>query len=238
MLATKLDRDVETGRFDAAQARRSLEESLEALGVDRVDILHLHDPEHAARPATEVTGTAARWPSSSGCKEEGLADAVGLAAGRIDVMMPLLRDWDFDVLVTHNRFTLVNRNAEPMLELARRARHRGDERRALCRRRALQGRGTLRATSIRRRPRRCCAPVRRVEEICARYGVPLGAAALQFSMRDPRIASTICGVTRPERVQETLDWAAWPIDDEVWAELTALPFSTDDPEATRDYKPG
>ena len=51
-------------------------------------------------------------------RDEGLADAVGLAAGRIDVMMPLLRDWDFDVLITHNRWTLVNRNAGPMLALA------------------------------------------------------------------------------------------------------------------------
>ena len=68
--------------------------------------------------------------------------------------------------------------------------------------------------------------------------MPPGAAALQFSMRDPRIASTICGVTRPERVRETLEWAAWPIADEVWAELAALPFATDDPEATRDYKLG
>ena len=40
-------------------------------------------------------------------KEEGLADAVGLAAGKVDIMMPLLRDWDFDVLITHNRFTLL-----------------------------------------------------------------------------------------------------------------------------------
>ena len=47
VLSTKLDRDMETGRFDAAQARRSLEESLAALGRDRVEILHLHDPEHA-----------------------------------------------------------------------------------------------------------------------------------------------------------------------------------------------
>ena len=51
VLSTKLDRDMETGRFDAAQARRSLEESLAALAVDRVDILHLHDPEHTADPS-------------------------------------------------------------------------------------------------------------------------------------------------------------------------------------------
>src|SRR3712207_3931114 len=47
VLSTKLDREMGTGRFDAARARRSLEESLKALGLDRVQLLHLHDPEHA-----------------------------------------------------------------------------------------------------------------------------------------------------------------------------------------------
>ena len=45
-----------------------------------------------------------------------MAKAVGLAAGKVEVMMPLLRDWDFDALITHNRFTLANRNAEEMLD--------------------------------------------------------------------------------------------------------------------------
>src|SRR3984957_17538614 len=48
VLSTKLDREMDTGRFDAARARRSFEESLKALGVDHVQILHLHDPEHCA----------------------------------------------------------------------------------------------------------------------------------------------------------------------------------------------
>jgi D-threo-aldose 1-dehydrogenase len=56
-------------------------------------------------------------------------------------------------------------------------------------------------------------------------------------MRDERITSTICGVSKPARVQQTLEWAAWPIPDQVWDELMALPFADDDPEATRDYKP-
>ena len=55
VISTKLDRDPETNRFDAAQARRSVEQSLRALGLDRVHLLHLHDPEHAASLA-EVTG--------------------------------------------------------------------------------------------------------------------------------------------------------------------------------------
>ena len=77
-----------------------------------------------------------------------------------------------------------------------------------------------------------------IRQFCDDDGISIGAAALQFSMRDPRITATICGVSRPERVQETLDWAAWPIGEEVWAELLALPFATDDPEATRDYQLG
>lgn len=47
MLSTKPDRDMDTGRFDGTRARRSVEESLTALGLDRVQMLHLHDPEHA-----------------------------------------------------------------------------------------------------------------------------------------------------------------------------------------------
>ena len=81
-------------------------------------------------------------------------------------------------------------------------------------------------------------PIRRIEAICARYGVPPGAAALQFSMRDPRVTSTICGVTRPERVKQTLEWARFPIPEAMWEELKAAPSSTDDPEATREYRPG
>src|SRR4051794_7578350 len=117
VLSTKLDRDPKTNRFDAAQARRSLEESLTALGLDRVDILHLHDPEHTDS-LSETTGPQGALPELFRMKEEGLAKAVGLAAGPVDIMMPLLRDWDFDVLITHNRFTLANRNANAMIDFA------------------------------------------------------------------------------------------------------------------------
>jgi D-threo-aldose 1-dehydrogenase len=57
-------------------------------------------------------------------------------------------------------------------------------------------------------------------------------------MRDPRISATICGVSKPERVAETIQWAEFPVPHAVWAELAALPFSRDDPEATRVYSQG
>lgn len=237
VLSTKLDRDMQTLRFDADQARRSLEESLTALGRDRVEILHLHDPEHAA-DLGEITRKGGALDALMAMKAEGLCAAVGLAAGRVDVMTPLLRDWDFDCLITHNRFTLVNRNAEPMIDLA-------VERGIAVFNAAPYASGALAKGSANytryvymEATAETLAPIAAVEAVCARHGVPPGAAALQFSLRDPRIAATICGVSRPERVEETLAWADWPIGEEVWAELMALPFATDDPEASRDYKPG
>ncbi len=236
-VSTKLDRDPETNVFDGAQARRSLEQSLIALGLERIDILHLHDPEHA-RSFGEATSRDGALGQLFRMKEEGLAKAVGLAAGPVTMMTPLLRDWDFDALITHNRFTLLNRNADEMLNLAR-------SRGIAVLNAAPYASGVL-AKGSNAYPRyvyqeasqEMLEPVRRVEAICARHNVPPGAAALQFSMRDPRIASTICGVSRPERVRETLEWARFPIPDAVWEELGALRFSTEDPEATRDYKLG
>jgi D-threo-aldose 1-dehydrogenase len=237
VISTKLDRDMETGRFDRARARRSLEESLKALNLKRIQLLHLHDPEHAAS-LTELSGRDGALPELFRMKEEGLAEAVGLAAGSVEVMMPLLKDWDFDALITHNRFTLANRNAEAMIDFA-----------------ATKGIAVLNAAPYASgvlakgsadMPRyvyqpasaETLAPVRRIEAVCAKHGIPPGAAALQFSLRDPRIASTICGISKPERIKETLDWAAWPIPEAGWAELAALPFDTGDPEATRIYRPG
>jgi D-threo-aldose 1-dehydrogenase len=237
IVSTKLDRDMETLRFDASRARRSLEESLKRLGIDRVHLLHLHDPEHAASLA-DITGPGGAIAELMKMKEEGLTEAVGLAAGNVDIMMPLLKDWDFDALITHNRFTLVNRNAAPMMDFAA-ARGIAVLNAAPYASGVLaKGTGSYRRYVYQEATEGMLAPVRRIEALCAEYDVPVGAAALQFSMRDPRVASTICGVSRPERVQETLDWAAFPIPDALWKALADLPFATDDPEATREYKPG
>ena len=81
-------------------------------------------------------------------------------------------------------------------------------------------------------------PLRKVEEICRKFNIPPGAAALQFSMRDPRVHSTICGVSKPERIEQTLGWASQSIPQEAWDELNALQREDSDPEATREYKPG
>src|SRR5262245_12322402 len=73
VLSTKLDRDPKTNKFDAAQARRSIEQSLRALGLDRVHLLHLHDPEHAVSLA-EVARPGGALSELFRIKELGLAE--------------------------------------------------------------------------------------------------------------------------------------------------------------------
>jgi D-threo-aldose 1-dehydrogenase len=237
VVSTKLDRDPKTNRFDASEARRSLDESLKALNLDRIHLLHLHDPEHG-RSLKEITGPGGALPELIKMKEEGLCDAIGLAAGTLDVMMPLLKDFEFDALITHNRFTLVNRNATPMIDFAaskgiavlNAAPYAGGV--------LAKGTDSFKRYVYQEASAEMLDPVRRVESVCAQHGVPPGAAALQFSLRDPRITSTICGVSKPERVRETQAWADWPIPAAVWEELKALPFAMEDPEATRAYSAG
>ena len=237
VVSTKLDRDMDTGRFDAARARQSVEESLETLGIDHIHLLHLHDPEYAAS-VEEVTRPGGALTELFKMKEEGLVTAVGLAAGRVDVMMPILADWDFDALITHNRYTLLNRNAEEMIDFARNkgiavlnAAPYGSG--ILAKGTAASGRYVYQEATD-----EVLEPIRKIERVCQAHGVPLGAAALQFSYRDPRIASTVCGCTKPERIAESIAWATMEIPQAAWDELMALPYTTDNPEANREYKPG
>lgn len=237
VLATKLDRDMDTGSFDGARARRSIEESLTALGVDRVQILHLHDPEHAL-DLTEVTRKDGALDTLFRIREEGLATAVGLAMGRLDIMLPLVRHWPFDVVLSHNRFTLLNRSAQALFDEAttrgitvfNAAPYAGGI--------LAKGSAQMRKITYQDVTSEKLAPVQRIEAACAEYNVAPGAAALQFSMNDPRIASTIIGVSKPERVAQTLDWARIRVPEQTWQALQALPYSDIDPEAERAYVPG
>ncbi len=237
VISTKVDRDMETNRLDAARVRRSFEESLERMGVDRVGILHLHDPEHCA-DLGEITRDGGALDEVFKLKEEGLCDAVGLAMGRLDIMLPIVKDRPFDTLINHNRWTLLNRSADELFTYAH------GQGMAILNAAPYAGgvlaKGASAAPRISYSPadEEALKPVRAIEAICAAHGVAMGAAALQFSMRDPRVASSVIGVSKPDRVAETLDWATAQIPQALWDQLAALPFDTTDPEAHRVYKLG
>ncbi|MGV8120460.1 MAG: aldo/keto reductase [Candidatus Xenobiia bacterium LiM19] len=235
VVSTKLDRDMKTSHFDGARARRSLEESMKALGLGHFHMLHLHDPEHAVS-LEEITRKGGAVDELFKIKEEGFATAVGLAAGRVDIMMPILKEHDFDVIITHNRFTLINRNAEAMIDyctsrniaVLNAAPYAGGV--------LAKGSGSFKRYVYQKASDAMLDPVRKVEDVCEGHGVPTGPVALQFSMRDPRIASTLCGISKPDRVRETIEWATYPVPDAVWNDLESIGYTTDDPEATRHYE--
>ncbi|MDE0110671.1 MAG: aldo/keto reductase, partial [Albidovulum sp.] len=235
ILSTKIDRDFETRHLDAARARRSLEISLTKLGVDRIDILHLHDPEHCA-DLDEIVRKGGAMDELFKMKDEGLASAVGLAMGSVPLMSELLPRWEFDALINHNRWTLLNRTADRMYSDAH------DRGIAILNAAPYAGgvfaKGSHRSNRITYQvvTDEAMSPVRRIEEICARHGVPTGAVALQFSIRDPRVASTIVGVSKPERISQSREWADLTVPDACWNEILALPVGNDDPEAGRDIR--
>jgi D-threo-aldose 1-dehydrogenase len=220
VLATKADRDLQTGDFSGAQMRRSVERSLRLLGLEQLQLVYLHDPEH-------ITFAEAIQPGGpvevlQQCKEEGLIAHLGVAGGPIDLMIRFVETGLFEVAISHNRFTLLNREAEPLWKVCA---HRG----VAAVNAAPYGSGIL-AKGPGAYPRYMYnqAPpdlLRRalqMEEACQRYQLPLIAAALQFSLRDARIASTIVGMTHPERLTETWELAQRPIPDELWTELDAI----------------
>ena len=237
VLATKIDRDMETGRLDAARVRQSVEESLTRLGLDSVPLLHLHDPEHA-RDISEIVQDGGAVDELFKLKEEGIAQAVGLAMGRVDMMWPILFSAPFDALISHNRYTLLNRSADAMFEQAH---ERGI---AILNAAPYAGgvlaKGSVAMPRVTYQPASAekLAPVKAIEDICSRYGVAPGALALQFSMRYQRITSTIVGVTKPDRITQTLTWAQEQIPEACWQEIAQLPYANEDPEADRVYKPG
>jgi D-threo-aldose 1-dehydrogenase len=237
VISAKLDRDMETGRFDAAQVRRSAEESLEALGIEKFQILHLHDPEHG-RDLEEVRRSGGALDELFKLKEEGLVDAAGIAMGRTDTLLQILMAWPFDIVLNHNRFTLLNRSATEVFDYAKScgiavfnaAPYAGGV--------LAKGSAETQKITYQDADEEGLEQVRKVEAICRLHDVPPGALALQFSMREPRILSTICGVSRPERVMQTLEWVNCKIDETAWRDCEAIEPIMTDPEARRIYVPG
>jgi D-threo-aldose 1-dehydrogenase len=218
VLATKADRDLHTGEFTGAQMRRSVERSLQLLGLDQLPICFLHDPEHIGFTAA----MAADGPVAvlRQCQAEGLIGQLGIAGGPIDMMIKFVATGLFTVAISHNRYTLLNHEASALWDVC--------ERYSVAALNAAPfGSGILAkgpsayphymyAQASDRYVRQALA----LEAICQRYQVPLAAAALQFSLRDPRIVSTIVGVSKPERLAETLQLAQTPLPEELWHELT------------------
>ena len=116
VLATKADRDLTTGDFSGEQMRRSVERSLRLLGMDRLQLVYLHDPEHESFEHMMAPGGPVEV--LKGLEEEGVIQHLGVAGGPIDLMIRFVETDLFEAVITHNRYTLVNRTADPLFDVA------------------------------------------------------------------------------------------------------------------------
>jgi D-threo-aldose 1-dehydrogenase len=220
VIASKVDPAPGDPDFSGDRVRRSLEESLERLGIDRIPLLHLHDAERI--PFEE--GIAAGGPMRAlvEMKERGLVDAIGIASGPVPLIRRYIDTGEFDVVLSHNRFTLLDRSAEGLYRVAR-------ERRIGVLNAAPYGGGIL-SQGAEAVPRYAYGQgseaavdaARAMEAACARHDVPIGAAALQFSLRSDLVDSTVVGMSSPARLAETEALAAVAIPEALWAELESL----------------
>ncbi|ERK72125.1 MULTISPECIES: aldo/keto reductase [Leifsonia] len=220
VVATKVDPLPGTTDFSGDRVRRSVEESLDRLGLDRLPLVYLHDPEKI----TFEEGVAPGGPLEAliALRDEGVIGHLGVAGGPIDLELQYLATEAFDAVISHNRFTLVDQSAEPLLDDAQ---ARGV---AFVNAAPFGGGMLVKGPDV--VPTYCYAPVsdevldrvRLMEALCAEHGVPLAAAALQFSLRDPRVTSTIVGMSEPKRVEQTVELAGFEIPDALWDALLPI----------------
>lgn len=219
-IITKVDRDPETGGFDGDRVRRSADESLTRLGVDRLTVLHLHDPYTVSFAEAMAPGGAVE--ALIGLRDSGVVDRIGIAAGPVPLVRRYVDTGAFDAVLCHNRFTLVDSSAASLFAAARArgmtvfnaAPYGGD----------LLARGPRPGASYGYRPASAelLAWTAELERICARSGVRLVDAALHFSLRSPLVDGTVVGVSSSARIDALLASAEHPLDEELWTAVRSL----------------
>lgn len=220
VLATKVDPLPGSSDFSGERVRESVRESQERLGLDRLQLVYLHDPERIS--FEEATARGGAVEALVELKEEGVVGHLGVAGGPIDLERRYVDLGAFDVVISHNRYTLVDQSAEPLM--------RDAAAQGIAFVNAAPYGGGMLVRGPDEVPTYCYQPasdqtlvrVRAMQRACEARGVPLAAAALQFSTRNGLVASTIVGMSTPERVEQTIRLAEWAIDDNLWQELQEL----------------
>ena len=187
--------------YSAAGARRSLEDSLRRLGLERIDVAYVHDCDaatHGPRAAAVLRQVIDETlPALQRMKAEGLIRAIGLGVNDVAVVLDVLREAELDALLLAGRYSLLDHSALPALL-------------PLCAARGvhlaiggvfnsgLLATGTRTAAAA---PTFNYAPAARewlertarIEAVCAAHGVPLRAAALQFVLAHPAVEIVMLG---------------------------------------------
>lgn len=202
--------------FTADGVRRTLEASLERLGLDRVDIVYLHDPDDHAEEAFREG-----YPALEKLRSEGVVGAIGAGMNQAEMLARFVRDTDVDVVLCAGRYTLLDQSAatELLPEAVRRgvsvviggAFNSG-----------LLADPTRHPTyNYTQAPEDLLDRALRIKAVAERHGTTLRAAALAFCSAHPAVASVLAGARSAAEVHDCADQFATPVPDAFWRELRA-----------------
>lgn len=202
-------------------AMRSIEESLERLRLERIDVALIHDPDDHQDAA--LTGA---YRALSRMRDEGVVSAIGVGTNGVDVLLRFAREGEFDCFLIAGRYTMLDQSALPHLL-------------PLCAERAISvviggvynsglladpRPGQLFDYQRQRRGSRWLERALQMQEICARFDVPLAAAAIQFPLGHPAVATVLTGVRSVAELEVNARMLAWPIPTAMWEELVTRGF--------------
>jgi D-threo-aldose 1-dehydrogenase len=205
-------------RFDFSPGgiMRSLDDSLTRLGIDRIDVALVHDPDDHEEDALRYA-----FPTLIRLRDEGVVTAVGCGMNQAAMLERFVERVDLDCVLLAGRYSLLDQSGATLLEQ--------------CAARGVDVViGGVFNTGILVDPEAnptydyaaassaVVEHARRIQAVCASHGTALGAAALQFAMRHPAVTTVLIGARSAAEVELDVSYAAAPIDDAVFDELAAI----------------
>ena len=193
---------------------RSFEESLERLGLDRIDIVHIHDPDNHYDAALHGA-----YRALDRLRADGVIGAVGAGMNQAEMLTRFAREGDFDCFLLAGRYTLLDQIA--LRELLPECIKGGI---------AIIAGGVYNSGILadpkpgahynyRTAPADLVARAQRIRDVCARHGVPLKAAAVQFPLGHPAVTCVVVGCRSAAQLDDTIAMFEVDIPPELWDEL-------------------
>ncbi|MFI1166110.1 aldo/keto reductase [Streptomyces sp. NPDC020801] len=202
--------------FSADGVLRSLEASLARLGMDRIDIALLHDPDDHVEQAL---GEA--YPTLERLRAEGVVRAIGVGMNQAAVPTLFVRETDIDVVLLAGRYTLLDQEGLVALLPEAAARGRSIIVGGVFNSGLLTDPNPHATYDYEPVPQPVLDRALRLKTVTERHAVPLRAAALRFPFGHPAVASVLTGARNAEQVHDTVDLLDRPVPAAVWEELLA-----------------
>ncbi len=200
--------------YSADGVRRSIDESLERLGVDRLDVVLVHDPDdHESEALSEA------FPTLLALRDEGVVDAIGAGMNQHEMLGRFVEQVDLDVVLLAGRYSLLDHSGEALLEACA-ARGVGVMIGGVFNSGVLADGGHPPTFDYAPAGPEVLRRADRLRELCRRHDVPLPAAALDRALAHPAVSAVVVGAASPEEIRADADWAQVAIPPALRVELT------------------